>query len=61
MGNAKDFKATVTISMDYTVRIKASDYDSASKMAEEYVKRHFLELEPDDRPFFREVNVVEAE
>lgn len=59
MGNTKDYRVTVTISIDYSVTVKASDYDSASKMGEEYVKRHFLELEPNDRPFFREVRTEE--
>lgn len=61
MGECKDYKVTVTIGMDYTVMVKAGDFESASKMGEEYVKRHFLEMEPEDKPFIREVRTEEAD
>ncbi len=60
MGECKDYRVTVTIGMDYEVMVKASDFESASKMGEEYVKRHFLEMEPLDKPFIREVRTEEA-
>lgn len=61
MGECKDYRVTVTIGMDYEVMVKASDFESASKMGEEYVKRHFLEMEPLNKPFIREVRTEEAD
>jgi hypothetical protein len=61
MGECKDYRVSVTIGMDYVVTVKASDFESASKMGEEYVKRHFLEMEPEDKPFIREVRTEEAD
>ena len=61
MSECKDYKITVTIGMDYEVTVKASDYESASMMGEEYVKRHFLDMEPLDKPFIREVRTEEAD
>lgn len=61
MGECKDYRVTVTIGMDYEVKVKSSDFESASKMGEEYVKRHFLEMEPLDKPFIRKVRTEEAD
>ena len=61
MGECKDYRVTVTIGMDYEVTVKACDIESASMMGEEYVKRHFLEMEPLDKPFIREVRTEEAD
>lgn len=61
MGECKDYRVSVTIGMDYEVMVKASDLESASKMGEEYVKRHFLEMEPLNKPFIREVRTEEAD
>ena len=59
MGKCKEYKVLVTMGMDYAVVVKASDHESASKMGEAYVSRHFLEMEPEDRPFIREVRTEE--
>jgi hypothetical protein len=61
MRDCKEYKITVTMGIDYSVNVKASDYDSASRMGEEYVKRHFLELEPEDKSFIREVRAEEVD
>jgi hypothetical protein len=57
-----DYLVTVTMARDFTVKVKASDFDSAALIGEAYVRRHFLELEPDEaKPIVREVSTQEAE
>lgn len=61
MSECREYSVTVTMVRDYTVTVKASDYDTASRLGEAYVVRHYREIEPDaERPAVREVNAQEA-